>query len=279
MKILSENKMFGGMQVVCEHQSQLTKTSMKFGLYLPPQYALGSVPILLYLSGLTCTHENVMIKAGAQRFCAEHGLAFLMPDTSPRGLDLDGEHDEYYFGSGASFYVDALISPWAEHYQMYSYISDELIALVERQFPHLDSSRLSICGHSMGGHGALILALNNPERYKSVSAISPIVSLMNCSWGEVALTKYLGPKSDKWRKYDACALLSDGKRVKEILVDQGEEDEFLDDYLKPDLLQKECDLIDVNLVLRRSKGYDHSYYFVSSFIAEHVEWAAERLKL
>ncbi|MBP02352.1 MAG: S-formylglutathione hydrolase [Rhodospirillaceae bacterium] len=279
MKILSDNKMFGGTQLVCEHQSKSTKTKMKFGLYLPPQYTKSTVPVLIFLSGLTCTHENVMIKSGAQRFCSEHGLAFLMPDTSPRGLDLYGEHEEYYFGSGASFYVDATATPWSENYQMYSYISDELISVIEGQFANLDTKRLSICGHSMGGHGALVLALNNPDCYQSVSALAPIVSLMNCSWGEEALSKYLGVKSVAWRKYDACALLADGKRVKELLVDQGSKDEFLVDYLKPDLLQKECALAGVDLSLRTQSGYDHSYYFVSSFISEHIQWAADRLKM
>lgn len=277
IETVAENRMFGGTQGVFTHASAVTGTPMTFGLYLPPAAATGPVPLLIYLSGLTCTHENVITKAGAQRACAQHGIALLAPDTSPRGLDLPGEHDAYDFGSGAGFYVDATESPWSTHYRMYSYVTEELPALLADAFPRLDMNRLGITGHSMGGHGALTIALRQPGRFRSVSAFAPIVSPLNCPWGEKALSGYLGSDRTTWRAHDACALIDDGARADAILVDQGDADAFLAEQLKPELLETACDRAGIPLTLRRQSGYDHSYYFIASFIDDHVAWAADRL--
>ncbi|MEM1020817.1 MAG: S-formylglutathione hydrolase [Pseudomonadota bacterium] len=276
LTLVSENTCFGGTQRVYSHPSAATGTQMTFGLFLPPQAELGPVPLLIYLSGLTCTHENVMTKAGAQHWCAEHGLAFLMPDTSPRGEDVpDGE--SYDFGQGAGFYVDATEPPWSQHFKMESYILKDLMDAVSSEIPQIDMTRKSITGHSMGGHGALTLALKNPDMFKSVSAFSPIVSPISCPWGQKALTGYLGSDEAVWRRYDSCALIKDGARMPDILVDQGTADQFLEDELKSHLLADACAKAAIPLTLNMRNGYDHSYFFIQSFMADHVVWAAERL--
>ena len=277
MEQINSWKMHGGEQQVWRHDSAETKTPMAFGLFVPPQAAKGPVPLVTYLSGLTCNWSNVTEKAGAQRVCAELGLAFLAPDTSPRGLDLPGEHETYDFGSGAGFYVDATISPWADNYRMYSYITKELPDLVNDLAP-LDRARQSIMGHSMGGHGALTIGLKNPKTYKSISAFAPICSPINCPWGDKALSGYLGDDRKAWRDYDACALLEDGYRAADILVDQGAADDFLAEQLKPELLTAACGEANQPLTLNRRAGYDHSYYFMASFMADHLRWHAERLR-
>ena len=276
LKTVSENKCFGGQQGVYAHASSETGTEMRFSLFLPGD-AAGPVPLLTWLSGLTCTEENFTVKAGAQRYAAEQGVAVLAPDTSPRGTDLPGEHDAYDFGSGAGFYVDATEAPWSDHYRMYGYVTRELPALVGEHFP-VDLARQGLFGHSMGGHGALTIALKNPETYRSVSAFAPIVSPMNCPWGEKALTGYLGADRAPWRRYDACALIEDGARLEHILVDQGEADNFLAEQLKPELLEAACAAAEIPLTLNRRPGYDHSYFFIASFIGEHIAYHAERLK-
>lgn len=276
LETLSENAMFGGLQGVYKHASNATGTDMTFGLYLPPQAQDGQVPLLIYLSGLTCTHENVMTKAMAQRYCAQRGLAFLMPDTSPRGEDVPDD-DGYDFGKGAGFYVDATQAPWATNYKMESYVTQELLSLVGEHFTAIDLTRKSITGHSMGGHGALTIALKNPDMFRSVSAFAPIVSPINCPWGQKALSGYLGDDTAQWRRYDACALIEDGAQVNEILVDQGKADQFLEPELKPELLSAACEQAQLPLTLNMREGYDHSYYFIASFMEDHVVWAAERL--
>lgn len=274
--IRARHRSFGGEVLFCSHQSALCDAEMRFAIYLPPAAADGAVPALLWLSGLTCSEENFMVKAGAQAHAARLGLALIVPDTSPRATGIPGEDDDWDLGSGAGFYVDATAEPWARHYRMQSWINEELGALVAEAFP-IDRGRVSISGHSMGGHGALVSALRHPGRYRSVSAFSPICSPLNCPWGEKALGAYLGPRGDAWAAYDACALIAAADHTGEILVDQGEDDEFLDSQLKPDLLAAACDGAGWSLTLRRQPGYDHSYYFVASFIADHLDWHASRL--
>ena len=273
---VSSNRSHGGTQWVYRHQSQATGTAMTFSVYLPPQQGSGKLPVVWYLSGLTCTHANVTDKGEYRRACAEHGVIFIAPDTSPRG-DGVPDDDAYDFGQGAGFYVDATESPWAANFRMRSYVEDELPALIAAEFPVADLTRQGITGHSMGGHGALTVALRNPARFRSVSAFAPIASPLHCPWGEKALGGYLGPDRIAWRAYDACALIDAGARVREILADQGDADQFLSDQLKPDLLEAACDRAGINLTLRMQPGYDHSYYFISSFMAAHVAWHAERL--
>jgi S-formylglutathione hydrolase len=276
VETVSETRCFGGVQGVYRHAAKTTGCDMEFAVYLPPQAQAGPVPLLTWLSGLTCTWENFTVKAGAQRYAAEHGVALLAPDTSPRGLDLPGEHDDWDFGSGAGFYVDATRAPWAGHYRMYSYVTEELPALVHAQFP-LDPSRQAIFGHSMGGHGALVVALRNPERYRSVSAFAPIAAPTRCPWGEKALTNYLGDDPEAWRRYDSCELLAESAWRAPILVDQGGADSFLEVQLKPELLRAACDAADVPLELNLRDGYDHSYYFIASFVGDHVAHHARAL--
>jgi S-formylglutathione hydrolase len=236
------------------------------------------VPVLWFLSGLTCTEENFTVKAGAQRIAAELGLMLIAPDTSPRGDEVPDDPEKAYdFGLGAGFYVDATVLPYAYNYRMYSYLTAELPALVAAELPAADMTRQGITGHSMGGHGALTLALKHPDRYRSVSAFAPIVSPIECPWGVKALTGYLGEDRTTWRPYDACALIEDGARVADILVDQGEADTFLIGQLKPELLEAACAKADIPLTLRRQPGYDHSYFFIASFIEDHLRWHAERL--
>ena len=275
LEVVSTNRSFDGVQGVYRHQSRATGTPMTFSVFVPPQAEQEPRPVVWYLSGLTCTHANVTEKGEFRRACAERGLIFVAPDTSPRG---EGVADDpgYDFGQGAGFYVDATQAPWAAHFQMESYIRDELPELIAAEFP-VDMARQGITGHSMGGHGALTLALKNPGRWKSVSAFAPIASPMRCPWGEKALGGYLGEDRAAWRRYDATALIADGARLPELLVDQGEADNFLAEQLKPQLLAEACEAAGIPLTLRLQPGYDHSYYFVSTFMAEHLAWHAARL--
>ena len=274
---VSRNRSFGGVQLVYAHAAETTGCEMRFGVFLPPQATSGSVPALYWLSGLTCTEENFIVKAGAQRVASELGLAIVVPDTSPRGLGLPGEADNYDFGLGAGFYVDATEAPWSRGYRMYSYVTYELRALVEEHLP-VDPERVGIFGHSMGGHGALIIALRNPDRYRTVSAFAPIASPMHCPWGEKALTGYLGPDRDRWREYDATALLeARGWAGPALLVDQGTDDPFLERQLKPELLKAAGERAGVEVELRMQRGYDHSYYFIATFIEDHLRFHARRL--
>jgi S-formylglutathione hydrolase len=250
---------------------------MRFGVFLPPQAEARRVPVLYWLSGLTCTEENFIVKAGAQRVAAQLGLALVVPDTSPRGLKIPGEAESWDFGLGAGFYVDATQPPWSSGYRMYSYVAKELPELVASSFP-VDAKRSGLFGHSMGGHGALTIALKNPEYYKSVSAFAPISSPMRCPWGEKALNGYLGPEGAAWREYDATALLEDrGWRGPSLLVDQGTSDSFLQTQLKPELLEEACRRARVGLELRLQEGYDHSYFFIASFIEDHLRFHSRNL--
>ena len=277
LELVSSARSFGGEQRVYTHRSTETGTDMRFSAFVPPQAAAGKVPVVWFLSGLTCTEENFTVKAGAQRVAAERGLMVIAPDTSPRGEGVPDDPDGAYdFGLGAGFYVDATVAPFARNYRMASYIGRELPEIVGAELP-ADMVRQGITGHSMGGHGALTLALKNPGRYRAVSAFAPIVSPLNCPWGEKALGGYLGPDKAAWRAYDACALIEDGARVADILVDQGTADGFLANQLKPELLEAACATAGIPLTLRRQEGYDHSYFFIATFIADHLRWHAERL--
>ena len=277
VEIVSKARCFGGMQYVCKHASRETGTDMRFALYLPPAAATGKVPLVWFLSGLTCTEENFTVKAGAQRIAAELGVALIAPDTSPRGEGVPDDADKAYdFGLGAGFYVDATQEPWAKNYRMASYIEKELPGVVAAEFP-VDLARQSITGHSMGGHGALTMALRNPGRFRAVSAFAPIVAPSHCPWGEKALGHYLGADRAAWRRYDACALIEDGARVPEILADFGLSDGFLATQLMPERLEKACAEAGIALTLRRQDGYDHSYFFIATFIEDHLRWHAARL--
>ena len=276
METVSSARSFGGTQLALRHASRETGTDMTFGVYLPPQAELGApLPVLWFLSGLTCTHANVTEKGGVQRLCAEVGIIFVAPDTSPRGPEVPDEPD-YDFGQGAGFYLDASEEPYAANYRMYSYLTDELPELIAREFP-ADMARQGITGHSMGGHGALTVALKNPGRFRSVSAFAPIVAPRQVPWGKKALGNYLGQDGAAWRAHDAVALIEDGARVDEILVDVGESDPFLEEQLRPELLEAACRDAGIEIELRRHAGYDHSYYFISTFMADHVRWHAKRL--
>jgi S-formylglutathione hydrolase len=274
---VSTNKAHGGTQGVYRHASVETGTDMTFSVFVPDHAEGTTLPVLWYLSGLTCTHANVTEKGEYRAACAEHGIIFIAPDTSPRG-DAVPDDDGYDFGKGAGFYVDATEQPWSANFRMKSYIEGELPALIAAEFPMADLSRQGITGHSMGGHGALTIALRNAGLYRSVSAFAPIVSPLHCPWGEKALTGYLGADRSAWRAYDACALITDGARVPDILVDQGSADTFLTEQLKPELLREACAGAGIKLTLRMQPGYDHSYYFISTFMADHVSWHAARLK-
>lgn len=265
---------FGGWQDVYEHASRTLGCTMRFAVYLPPQAATQTLPVLYWLSGLTCTEQNFITKAGAQRYAAEHGVILVAPDTSPRGDDV-ADADGYDLGKGAGFYVNATQAPWAAHYRMYDYLVEELPALVEANFPVNDARAIS--GHSMGGHGALIIALKNPGRYRSVSAFSPIVAPSQVPWGEKALGAYLGEDRETWKAYDTVALIAGAPERLPLLVDQGDADEFLQTQLKPELLQAAADAAGHPLTLRLQPGYDHSYYFIASFIGEHIAHHAKAL--
>lgn len=275
MKIVNENISHGGRQLVITHDSASCNCEMKFSVFLPPQAETKPCPVLYYLSGLTCSHANVTEKGEFRAAAAKHGIVIVCPDTSPRGDDVADE-DVYFFGTGAGFYVDATQEPFASNYNMYSYVTEELPALIETEF-NADMSRQSITGHSMGGHGAMICALKNPDRYKSVSAFAPICAPTKTDWGQNAFSKYIGTNEADWRAYDTVALIEDGHSVSEILVDQGTADEFLESGIRVPLLEAACKDKGINLSLRMHDGYDHSYYFISSFMAEHIAWHAERL--
>ncbi len=277
MDTVSTNKSHGGAQGVYKHASDSTGTEMTFSVFVPPHAKGAKLPILWYLSGLTCTHANVTDKGEFRAACAEQGIIFIAPDTSPRGDDVPDE-DGFDFGKGAGFYLDATGEPWCEHYRMRSYVEDELPALIAAEFPMADMSRQSITGHSMGGHGALTIGLRGGERFRSVSAFSPVVAPSQVPWGEKAFSKYLGDDRAIWRQHDACALIADGACVPELLVEQGTADQFLDEQLKPELLQEACENAGITLTLNMREGYDHSYYFISTFLGDHVRWHAERLK-
>lgn len=275
---VSAARCFGGSQEQWRHDSAATECRMTFSIFLPKEAEETKVPVLYWLSGLTCTDENFVTKAGAQRYAAEHGVAIVAPDTSPRGEKVpDDPEGAYDFGLGAGFYVNATQEPWSAHYRMYDYIVDELPALVSESFP-VDGDRVSIFGHSMGGHGALTIALKNPGRYRSVSAFAPICSPLNCPWGEKALGGYLGPDREAWRDHDACDLVSRAEEKLPLLVDQGGADGFLAEQLKPELLEQACAANDHPLTLRRQPGYDHSYYFIATFMGDHVAHHAAALK-
>ena len=275
METISTAKSFGGTQGVYRHDSEACGCAMTFALFLPPQAAHGPVPLLWYLSGLTCTHQNVMDKGEYRRLAAELGLAIICPDTSPRGDGVADEPDNWQFGKGAGFYLDATEAPYARHYRMASYIAEELPRLVGENFP-VDMARQSIFGHSMGGHGAITLALKNPGRYRSVSAFAPIAQPSTAGWSRPAFEKYLGPDERAWRAYDATLLIEDGHRLPELLVDQGAADGFLDDGLRPWLLEEACEKAKIPLTLNMREGYDHSYFFISTFMDDHLRWHAER---
>ncbi len=273
---LSTSRCHGGAQGVFRHQSAATGTPMTFAAYVPDHAPGDRLPVIWWLSGLTCTHENAMVKCEYKAACAAHGIIFVCPDTSPRGEDVPND-DAYDFGQGAGFYVDATQAPWAQHFRMRSYIEDELPALVAANFP-VDMDRQGISGHSMGGHGALTVSLRNPGRFRSTSAFAPIVSPLNCPWGEKALSGYLGDDRADWRAYDSVALIEDGARIDNLLVDQGSADEWLEPQLKTHLLEAALAKAGMPATIRMQDGYDHSYFFVSTFIADHIAWHAERLK-
>jgi len=276
LEIVSESTAHGGRQLVVRHLSAATSTGMTFSIFLPPQAEEGrELPVVWYLSGLTCTHANVTDKGEYRAACAELGLIFVAPDTSPRGDDVP-DADGYDFAKGAGFYVDATEQPWAKHFRMWSYVTEELPALIAAEFP-ADMDRQAITGHSMGGHGALTLALNFPGRFRSVSAFAPIAAPSQVPWGQKALGGYLGDDRATWRKHDAVALIDDGARLPELLVDVGDADQFLDTELRPELLERACADAGIALTLRRQPGYDHSYFFISTFMADHLRWHAERL--
>ena len=278
LEIVSENRSHGGRQLVVKHPSVATGTDMTFSIFLPPKAEGGrKLPVVWYLSGLTCTHANVTEKGEYRVACAEHGLIFVAPDTSPRGEGVPDDPDGAYdFGLGAGFYVDATQEPYARNYRMWTYVVEELPALVGAQFP-ADMDRQGITGHSMGGHGALTVALRNPGRFRSVSAFAPIVAPSQVPWGQKALQGYFGQDEQGWRKHDAIALIEDGARLDALLVDIGTADPFLEKELKPELLDRACGEAGINLSLNMRDGYDHSYYFISTFMADHLRWHAERL--
>ncbi|NET55763.1 MAG: S-formylglutathione hydrolase [Symploca sp. SIO2E6] len=277
LKLVSENQCFGGTVGFYTHQSQTCQGEMRFAVYQPPQAQSQRVPVLYFLSGLTCTEENFMIKAGAQRFAAKYGLMLVAPDTSPRNTGIEGEDDDWDLGTGAGFYVDATVEPWSSHYKMYSYVVRELPAIIAEHFP-TQANRQGICGHSMGGHGALICALRNPGQYKSVSALAPITAPMRCSWGQKAFTTYLGSEQENWRAYDASELVLTAASNRPILIDQGTVDPFLEkQQLLPEVFEAACKKANQPLTLRLQVGYNHSYYFIATFIEEHIRHHAVAL--
>ncbi len=277
LETLSQARCFGGTQFIYRHDSRQTGTPMRVSVFVPPQAETRPVPVLWFLAGLTCTEENFAIKAGAQRVAAELGLMLIAPDTSPRGEGVPGDPaGSYDFGLGAGFYVDATQAPYATNYRMRGYIEEELPAIIAAHLP-ADMGRQGIFGHSMGGHGAITVALRNPGRFKSVSAFAPISAPMDCPWGQKALGGYLGPDRSAWRAYDATALIADGHRLPGLLVDQGSADNFLSSQLKPELLQAACARADIPLTLRYQEGYDHSYYFIASFMEDHLRYHAREM--
>lgn len=277
LKKISSNRVHGGQQVRYQHHSAVLQCDIIFGVFLPPQAETAPVPVLYWLSGLTCTDENFAQKAGAQRLASGLGMAIVCPDTSPRGTDLPGEHDDWDFGSGAGFYINATQPPWSDHYNMYDYVSKELPALVEEQLPVTD--RRSVSGHSMGGHGALICALKNPQRYQSVSAFAPICHPSDSPWGIKAFSHYLGEDRNEWSEWDATQLVCTVEEQLPILIDQGADDDFLGEELKPGSLEQACIGTHHPLEVHMREGYDHSYYFIASFIDDHLRYHARALGL
>lgn len=268
----SEQKSFAGIQGVYTHASSSTQCEMEFSVYVPEHAAGEKFPVLFYLSGLTCTQDNVTTKSGFQRYASEYRVIIVCPDTSPRGTDFEGEHDNYDFGSGAGFYLNATQQPWSENYRMYDYIVDELPALIAENFP-IDTQRMGIFGHSMGGHGALTIGLKNPDKFKTISAFAPIVNPSNCPWGVKAFEGYLGSDTADWQQYDATYLIEQGAKSRhKILIDQGSADNFLEEQLKPEVFQLACQKAGQDLELRMQSGFDHSYYFIGSFIGEHIRF-------
>ncbi len=276
MEIVNEQRCFGGTQGAYRHESAEVGTSMQFSVFQPD--GANNAPVLWYLSGLTCTEENFTVKAGAQRYAADHGVILVAPDTSPRGAGIEGEDIDYDFGSGAGFYVDATEPIWSRHYRMYSYVTNELPALFFSNFSG-DQEKQGITGHSMGGHGALTIGLKNPDQYKSISAFSPICAPMQCPWGQKAFSGYLGDVKETWKQYDAVELIALGNRSGKILIDQGGADDFLESQLKPDVFKKACEAVGQSVDLRIHPGYNHSYYFIASFIGDHIKFHAESLKV
>lgn len=275
MERIERHAMFGGWQEVWQHQSSSLKSQVNFGVYLPPAAEQGDCPVLYWLSGLTCNEQNFITKANAQRYAAEHGVIIVAPDTSPRGEDVAND-EAYDLGQGAGFYVNATQAPWAEHYRMYDYIVEELPALIEQSFPV--SEARGITGHSMGGHGALMIALRNPGRYRSVSAFSPIVAPTQVPWGHKALTAYLGEDQAAWKAYDTVELIAEAEERLHLLVDQGTADNFFKEQLRTELLEEACKQADHPCTIRYQEGYDHSYYFISTFIEDHVKHHAKAMK-
>lgn len=277
LETVSTSRSFGGEQGVYKHSSAITGTEMTFSVFVPPHAECAKLPVIWYLSGLTCTQANVTEKGEFRRICAERGLIFVAPDTSPRGEGVpDDPEGAYDFGLGAGFYVDATQPPFDRHYRMWSYVTEELPALIGQHFP-ADMGRQSIMGHSMGGHGALTIGLRHPHRFRAVSAFAPIVAPSQVPWGQKALSGYLGEDKSSWRKHDAVALIEDGARLPDLLVDQGDADPFLAEQLRPELLRAACEASGIGLTLNLREGYDHSYYFISTFMADHLHWHADRL--
>ena len=276
MKVISEHKCFGGVQGYYAHDSRACHTEMRFSVFQPPKAQQRKLPVLVYLAGLTCTEETFAIKAGAQRLASELGLILVSPDTSPRGLNLPGDSASWDFGVGAGFYVDATQAPWSAHYRLYTYVTQELPEMIAAHFP-ADTARQGIFGHSMGGHGALVCALRNPQQYRSVSAFAPISAPMQCPWGHKAFGGYLGDDRTQWAQYDASELVRQHPFVREILVDQGTADKFLAEQLKPERFQSACTASGQKLTLRMQEGYDHGYFFIATFMEDHLRFHAEAL--
>ena len=279
LELISQHRCFGGWQRYYRHESAQIGLPMRFSVYLPPQAEQGPVPVLFYLAGLTCTEETFMIKAGAQRLAAELGVMLVAPDTSPRGANVPGEDENWDLGTGAGFYVDATTPAWRTHYRMYSYVTEELHAIVTGGALPGDASRTGIFGHSMGGHGALVLALRNPAKFHSVSAFAPIAAPSQCPWGKKAFGAYLGADVQDWAAYDASALMRQARQPFPggILIDQGESDQFLAEQLYPEVFEEACAAAGQPLTLRRHEGYDHGYYFISTFIEDHIRFHVEQL--
>ncbi len=277
MEKISEQRSFGGVQGFYRHQSTACNGPMRFSVYTPPQATLGKVPVVYYLSGLTCTEENFTIKGGAQRIAAELGLIVVAPDTSPRNTGIPGEADDWQFGAGAGFYLDATEAPWSKFFNMYTYCSEELPALIAEHFP-IDAGRQSIFGHSMGGHGALTIALKHTDRYRSVSAFAPIVAPMQVRWGEAAFPRFLGPDRETWKPYDATELVQRKRFPGTILIDQGDADQFLNETLRPQIFAEMCKQVGQPLNLRMQPSYDHSYWFISTFMEDHLRHHAAALR-
>lgn len=277
IELIEKHHCFGGNQFVYSHRSNTTNCTMRFAIFLPPQANTRKVPALYWLSGLSSNEQNFITKAGAQRVAAELGLAIICPDTSPRGVTLPGDQDCYDFGAGAGFYLDAIQEPWAQYYQMNRYVTKELYQLVNDNFP-INEHQLGIFGHSMGGHGALTLAIKNPDIYKSVSAFAPLCAPMQCPWGQKAFHGYLGNNKDVWKNHDACELIKkNGWPHSSILIDQGTADPFLEEQLHPELFREACQHAGVDITLRMQDGYDHGYFFIASFVEEHLRFHAAQL--